>query len=52
LPDPNDDMVVELAIASQARIIVTHNLRDFGPAARLGLRVVAPGEFLKHLLRS
>lgn len=52
LPDPNDDMVVELAIASQAELIVTHNLRDFAPATRLGLRVVAPGEFLKHLLRT
>lgn len=52
LPDPNDDMVVEVAIASQAGIIVTHNVRDFAPAKRLGLRVLAPGAFLKHVLRS
>jgi len=52
LPDPNDDMVVEVAIASQASMIVTHNIRDFVPAKRLGLQIVAPGAFLNHLLRS
>jgi putative PIN family toxin of toxin-antitoxin system len=52
LPDPNDDMVVEVAVASQAEVIVTHNLRDFGPAKRFGLQVLAPGAFLNHLLRS
>jgi putative PIN family toxin of toxin-antitoxin system len=52
LKDPNDDMVVEVAVASQADFIVTHNLRDFGPAKRFGLGVLAPGPFLNHLLRS
>jgi predicted nucleic acid-binding protein len=52
LPDPNDDMVVEVAVASRADFIVTHNLRDFGPAKRFGFRVLAPSAFLKHLLRS
>src|SRR5262245_58016267 len=52
LQDPNDDMVVEVAVASGADFIVTHNLRDFGPAKRFGLGVLAPGAFLKHLLRS
>jgi putative PIN family toxin of toxin-antitoxin system len=52
LQDPNDEMVVEVAVASQADFIVTHNLRDFGPAKRFGLRVLAPGAFLNHLLRS
>lgn len=52
LPDPNDDMVVEVAIASRADFIVTHNVRDFLPAKRLGLQVLAPGAFLKHVLRS
>lgn len=52
LSDPNDDMVVEVAIASGAEIIVTHNVRDFALARRLGLRILAPGAFLKHVLRS
>jgi putative PIN family toxin of toxin-antitoxin system len=51
LRDPNDDMVVELAVASQADAIVTHNLRDFSAAASLGIRVFAPGPFLLHLSR-
>jgi len=52
LPDPNDDMVVEVAIASRADFIVTHNTRDFVPAKRLGVQVLTPGAFLKHVLRS
>jgi predicted nucleic acid-binding protein len=52
LQDPNDEMVVEVAVASQADFIVTHNLRDFGPAKGFALRVLAPGAFLNPLLRS
>ena len=52
LRDPNDDMVVEVAIASQADAIVTHNLRDFAPAQHLGLQILAPAAFLLHLQRS
>ena len=29
LPDPKDDMVLELAVASRSRAIVTYNQRDF-----------------------
>ncbi|MCC6669379.1 MAG: putative toxin-antitoxin system toxin component, PIN family [Polyangiaceae bacterium] len=49
LNDPNDDMVVELAMASRANAIITHNLRDFVPATALGVRVLAPAQFLLHL---
>ena len=52
LSDPNDDMVVEVAIASHASVIVTHNIRDFAAARDLGLQILAPGAFLHHLLRS
>lgn len=50
LRDPNDDMVLELAVAAQAKYIVTHNIRDF---QRLKFDVIAitPADFLK-LLRS
>src|SRR5258707_1218586 len=29
LGDPDDDFILELAVAANARYIVTHNLRDF-----------------------
>lgn len=49
LPDPDDDMLVELAVAGQASHVVTGNLRDVAPARRLGIQVVEPGEFLREL---
>ena len=33
LRDPGDDFIVELAVASRAEFIVTHNVRDFSGAA-------------------
>lgn len=47
LPDPDDDMLVELALAAQVSYIVTGNLRDVLPATRLGLKVVEPREFIQ-----
>lgn len=49
LADPNDDMVLELAIASGARHIITHNLADFRGSAVMGVQAVAPGEFLRAI---
>ena len=47
LSDPKDDMVLEVAIASQSRYIVTHNLRDFrGVENHFGVMPVTPGKFL------
>jgi predicted nucleic acid-binding protein len=42
-------MVLELAIAASAHFIVTHNVRDFAPAARFGVVVLTPAEFLRKL---
>lgn len=47
LPDPDDDLVLELAIAAGCRYIVTHNVRDFRGTEKWGIAAVAPGEFLK-----
>jgi len=48
LGDPKDDMVLELAVASKSRYIITHNLRDFrGIEEYFGITPVTPGEFLK-----
>ena len=54
LTDPKDDMVLEAAVASQSRYIMTHNLRDFtgsGIEAHFGIVPIRPREFL-HRLRS
>jgi putative PIN family toxin of toxin-antitoxin system len=46
LRDPNDEMVLEAAIASGSTHIVTFNLRHFKPAVRFGVMAIWPGSFL------
>jgi putative PIN family toxin of toxin-antitoxin system len=47
LSDPDDDFVLELAIAAGARYIITHNMRNFQGVDSLGVTAVRPAEFLK-----
>jgi predicted nucleic acid-binding protein len=49
LPDPDDDMVLELAFAADCKYIVTHNLADFRGSDKLGIAAVSPGDFLEQL---
>lgn len=49
LRDPDDDMVLELAVAAGCDRIVTHNLRDFIGVERFGLRAVTPPTFLNEI---
>lgn len=49
LKDPEDDMVLELAVAASCGFIVTFNTRDFAGAEQFGIRVVTPKEFLQFL---
>lgn len=49
LTDPDDDFVLELAVAAGARYIITHNLRNFAQAQSLGVAALSPAEFLKLL---
>ena len=51
LRDAKDDMVAEVAVASRASAIITHNVRDFGAVAQFGVRVLAPAQFLLQLAR-
>lgn len=46
LRDPKDEMVLELAVASGCKYIVTYNKRDFRGAERFGLQVLTASEFL------
>ena len=49
LPDPKDDLILEVAVAAGATHIVTYNGRDFRGADRFGLMVVTPIELLRQL---
>lgn len=49
LPDPKDDMVLEVAVASRARYIVTYNGKDFAAARSFGIEAVTPRAFLEVL---
>ena len=51
LTDPDDDMVLECAVAGGASALVTLNMRDFLPSSRdrFGLEVLRPGELLRRL---
>lgn len=49
LPDPDDDMVLELAVAAGCTHIVTFNIYDFTETEEFGVKIVTPKEFLKIL---
>jgi putative PIN family toxin of toxin-antitoxin system len=49
LRDPEDDMVLELAVESGSGVIVTHNLGDFEGTDQFGVRAVTPAEFLREI---
>jgi putative PIN family toxin of toxin-antitoxin system len=49
LRDPDDDMVLECAVASGSRYIVTHNVKDFRRANSLGVMAITPAAFLQLL---
>jgi len=47
LKDPKDDHVLEVAVASKTKIIVTHNLKDFKGVEKFGIKAITPGNFLE-----
>lgn len=49
LRDPDDDFVLEIAVASRCDFLVTHNRADFEPASRFGIEILSPGEFLRRI---
>ncbi|NWH06642.1 putative toxin-antitoxin system toxin component, PIN family [Desulfobacter latus] len=46
LKDPKDDLVLELAVASQCEYIITYNLKDFSNIQNFGVKPIRPKEFL------
>jgi putative PIN family toxin of toxin-antitoxin system len=49
LNDPDDEMILELAIHAKADFIVTHNIRDFNRIKGFRIRAIKPDEFLSML---
>ena len=50
LADPADELVLEAAVNGRGSAIVTHNIRDFLPAARdFDVDVIAPGTMLRRM---
>jgi putative PIN family toxin of toxin-antitoxin system len=47
LVDPFDDHILELAIASSSKYIVTYNTNDFKIVHEFGLQVIMPDELLR-----
>jgi predicted nucleic acid-binding protein len=47
LPDPEDDMILELAVKAGGEFIVTYNTRDFAGVEQFGVRAIEPGAFLQ-----
>ena len=48
LSDPDDDLVLEVAVAGRVDAIVTYNLKDFQGCDRLGMRTITPQRFIEE----
>ena len=49
LPDPKDDHVLELAVASQTEKIITFNVKDFKKAKCFGVKTMSPKQLLEEI---
>jgi predicted nucleic acid-binding protein len=49
LPDPKDDMVLELAVKARCDSVVTYNTRDFVGIEQFGLKTVTPADILRSV---
>ena len=49
LPDPRDDMLLEVAVEAACDYIITFNLRDFAGAEQFGIQTMRPAQFLELL---
>jgi putative PIN family toxin of toxin-antitoxin system len=49
LPDPSDDLVLEVAVAGGSDAIITYNKRHFKNVEKFGLRILDPREFLSEI---
>ena len=49
LRDPEDEMLLELAVKAQCDYVVTFNVRDFQGSDQFGIKIVTPNEFLQAI---
>lgn len=49
LRDPNDDMILELAVSGNARAIITFNQKDFSAIKSFNIDILTPGQYYHHL---
>ena len=49
LRDPQDEFVLELAVAANCDAIITHNVRHFVAAKKFTLQVLTPAAFLARI---
>ena len=50
LPDPKDDHLLELAVASGTKLIVTYNTKDFKGIEKFGIRSLTPKELMEEII--
>jgi len=48
LKDSNDDHILELAVVSNSRKIVTYNIKDFTGSCQFGIDTMKPYDFLRE----
>ena len=49
LSDPDDEMILELAVHARVDYIVTHNIKDFKKIKGFRVKAITPRDFLKVL---
>ena len=49
LKGPKDDYVLEVGVASETKLIITHNLKDFKGIEKFGIQAMTPKELLEIL---
>ena len=49
LKDPKDDMILELAVESESKFIITFNAKDFKGAEAFGIECITPQEIIKKI---
>jgi len=47
--DPDDDFLIDLAVAAQANFLITYNPKDVKSIEQFGIEVISPKEFLQRM---